>query len=126
MKNIILAVSIAILCAACNATADSASDVQDATVIEIATFKLKDGVDHATFAPLDKAVEVNHVSQQPGFVSRETGYTEQGDWLVIVHWSSLEAADASMNSFSSAPAAAEFMNHLEMSTMTMTRYAIND
>lgn len=94
----------------------------NAEVIEIATFKLKEGVSAQQFAPLDKAVEVDHVSQQPGFLSRETAYSEDGVWLVVVHWASIEDADASMNSFMGAPAAANFMSHLDAETMSMKRY----
>ena len=39
-------------------------------VIEIVTFKLGPGTGAAAFQPLDRAVEVQHVSKQPGFISR--------------------------------------------------------
>lgn len=95
-----------------------------ASVIEVASFELNEGVTPSDFATLDQAVETDHVSQQPGFVSRETAYLDN-EWLVIVHWESLDAADASMASFSGAPAAADFMNNLDATTMTMKRYTIN-
>ena len=95
-----------------------------ANVIEIATFELAKGVSVAEFADIDARVEAEHVSQQPGFVSRETGATKTG-WLVIVHWESADAAQASMDSFASAPAAAAFMDKLDASTMSMTRYNLN-
>lgn len=105
------------------ATMANAADTK-ANVIEIATFELADGVTAAEFAEIDARVEAEHVSQQPGFVSRETGATETG-WLVIVHWESSDAAQASMDSFASAPAAAAFMSKLDASTMSMTRYDLN-
>lgn len=126
MKRSMLIAGIAAICAACGATQEGPSNILEPTVIEIATFKLKDGVAPAAFAPLDAAVETNHVSLQPGFVSRETGFTEQGDWLVIVHWESIAAAEASMASFAEAPAAADFMGSLDMSSMSMKRYEINE
>lgn len=91
-------------------------------VIEIATFQLKAGVSVAEFTPLDQAVEVEHVSKQPGFISRKAAATEDGEWLVIVHWQSVEDAEASMASFAGAPAAAEFMANMDASTMQMKRY----
>lgn len=90
-------------------------------VIEIATFALAEGVSVEAFTPIDHAVEVEHVSKQPGFLSREVG-SDGSNWLVIVHWESAEAAQASMDSFASAPAAAEFMAKMDASTMSMTRY----
>ena len=91
-------------------------------VIEVVTFKLKTGVSAAEFAPIDKAVEREHVARQPGFVSRESAHGADGEWLVIVHWRSAKDADASMASFEKASAAAPFMSKLEASTMSMKRY----
>lgn len=95
---------------------------QSSSVIEIVTFKLKAGVAAADFAPIDKAVEREHVAKQPGFVSRESAHGTDGEWLVIVHWRSAKDADASMATFEKAPAAAPFMSKIEASTMRMKRY----
>lgn len=95
---------------------------QSGSVIEIVTFKLKAGVAAAEFAPIDQAVEREHVSRQPGFVSRESAHGADGEWLVIVHWRSAKDADASMATFEKAPAAAAFMSKIEASTMSMKRY----
>lgn len=95
---------------------------QGSSVIEVVTFKLKTGVAAAEFAPIDKAVEREHVARQPGFVSRESAHGADGEWLVIVHWRSVKDADASMASFEKAPAAAQFMSKIETSTMSMKRY----
>jgi hypothetical protein len=91
-------------------------------VIEVVTFKLKAGVTPAGFAPIDKAIELEHVARQPGFVSRESAYGNDGEWLVIVHWQSAKEADASMASFEKAPAAARFMSNIDAATMVMKRY----
>ncbi|GAC33149.1 hypothetical protein GPLA_2244 [Paraglaciecola polaris LMG 21857] len=93
-----------------------------AEVIEIATFKLKDGVSYQQFAPLDKAVETEHVVKQPGFISREAAKGQNGEWLVVVHWESEEAAEASMKSFMNVKAAGDFMSHIDASTMNMKNY----
>ena len=95
---------------------------QGGNVIEVVTFKLKAGVAAAEFASIDKAVEREHVTRQPGFVSRESAHGADGEWLVIVHWRSAKDADASMAGFEKAPAAAPFMSKIEASTMTMRRY----
>lgn len=96
--------------------------VETSTIIEIATFKLKDGVTPDEFYPVDQAVESQHVSQQPGFISRDSAVTEDNEWLAVVHWRSMEDAEASMASFSEAPATAEFMSKLDADTMVMKRY----
>jgi hypothetical protein len=91
-------------------------------VIEVVTLKLKPGVSAADFKPVDKAVENEHVSKQPGFLSRESAPGKDGAWLVIVHWRSVADADASMKSFSTAPAASKFMSMIIPESMVMTRY----
>lgn len=105
------------------ATMANAQDTS-ANVVEIATFDFAEGVTAETFAPVDARVEAEHVSQQPGFVSRETGATDTG-WVAIVHWETAEDAQASMDSFADAPAAADFMGMMNAETMRMTRYDIN-
>ena len=91
-------------------------------VVEVVTLKLRAGVAAAEFAPIDKAVEREHVAKQPGFVSRESAHGADGEWLVIVYWRSAKDADASMASFQEAPAAAQFMSRIKASTMGMKRY----
>lgn len=91
-------------------------------VIEVVTLKIKPGISFEEFKKIDKAVEEQHVSKQPGFISRESAAGQNQEWLVIVHWKSVEDADASMNSFSSAPAADNFMQSIDSSSMKMTRY----
>jgi heme-degrading monooxygenase HmoA len=95
---------------------------QGGNVVEVVTFKLKPGIATAEFAQIDKAVELEHVARQPGFVSRESAHGADGEWLVIVHWRSAKDADASMASFQKAPAAAQFMSKIEAATMKMKRY----
>lgn len=104
--------------------AGASSTYADTTrpVIEVATFKLKPGVSYQEFAPIDQAVKDQHVSKQAGYLSRESGAGENGEWGVIVHWQSAADADASMKSFMSAKAAQSFMLKVDASTMVMKRY----
>ena len=99
--------------------------MQIANVLEIASFKLAEGVTPAEFNVLDKAVESQLVSKQPGFISRTSSYSDDGEWVVVVYWQDMASADASMNSFANAPAAAGFMQNLQMEMMSMKRYTIN-
>jgi hypothetical protein len=94
----------------------------DPQVVEVVTLKLKNGVSYADFAPIDKAVETQHVSKQPGFLSRASAAGQNGEWLVVIHWRSAKDADASMASFASAPAAKDFMANIDASTLAMKRY----
>lgn len=108
--------------AACSSSQVKENKLEKPMVIEIVTLKLKDGISYSEFSPIDKAVKVEHVSKQPGFVSRQSAAGQNGEWLVIVHWRSEEDADASMASFTSAPAAKKFMDMIDPTTMVMKRY----
>ncbi|MDX2319698.1 MAG: hypothetical protein QNK26_03765 [Moritella sp.] len=101
----------------------SSAFAADSGVIEVVTLKLKEGVSYSEFAPIDKAVEDQHVAKQPGFISRESAAGENGEWLVIVHWQSTQDAEASMASFMRAPAAQKFVDNIDGSTMVMKRYS---
>ena len=96
---------------------------QDKGVIEIVTMKLAEGITVEEFEPVDRAIEDEHVSKQTGFVSRQAAFSD-GRWVVVVNWESAEAAQASMDSFTSARAAAKFMSMIDTNTLSMTRYTL--
>ncbi|MDP9584548.1 UNVERIFIED_ORG: heme-degrading monooxygenase HmoA [Burkholderia contaminans] len=89
---------------------------------ETTTSKLKPGISIRAFESVDKAVEREHVSKQPGFISRESAHGADNEWLVVVHWRSVKDADASMATFQRASAAGQFMSMIDASTMSMKRY----
>ena len=93
-----------------------------APVIEVVTLTIKPGTPVEAFRAADAAVGREHVARQPGFLSRESAAGAEGSWLVIVHWRSIADAQASMNSFAKAPAAARFMALIVPDSMHMTRY----
>lgn len=95
-----------------------------AQIVEVVTLKLRSGVTDPQFLVANKRVELEHVNRQPGFISRETARGENGEWLVIVHWANVRDAEASMESFASAPAAQGFMAVIDGVSMKMVRYTI--
>ena len=120
----IVLVGMVSACSMKHRTTDMPSE--PAAIIEIVTFKLKPGITAQDFGSLDKEVELQHVARQPGFVSRESAASDDGEWLVIVRWRSVQDAEASMASFSAAPATQEFMSKIQAGSMNMKRYAIID
>ena len=68
-----------------------------AYVIEVTTFKYKSSVEANTFWQRDAEIEADYTSKQPGFISRESGFSaDKMEVLVVVRWKSPEDADASM------------------------------
>ena len=112
------AIGLISACALLNTAFASSSEV-----IEVATFKLKEGVSVNEFKILDSALKRDYIAKQPGYISRESGYDNQ-EWLVIVHWRSSKDAEASMQSFMTAAPAQPFMSKLDAATMSRKRYRI--
>lgn len=122
--------ALGVVLAACAPTSMATSTLNEspmkATVVEIITFRLPNGVTDATFIAANQRVESEYVKRQPGFISRETARGDNGEWLVIVHWASLADADTSMASFATAPATAGFMAAIDAPSMTMKRYTLQN
>lgn len=76
-------------------------------VVELAIFKLKEGVGRdQLMATVDAVTE--WAKRQPGFVSRDLTYSAESDtWVDVVWWESIESAhaasEAAMTSESCAP-----------------------
>jgi hypothetical protein len=117
-------IKIRIVTAGLMLAAVSAIDVpaNTAPVIEVVTAKLKSGVTAAQMEAVDHNIETSLISKRPGFLSRESAPGDDHSWLAIVHWRSAADADASMNSFSSAPIASSFPELIEPGSMAMKRY----
>jgi heme-degrading monooxygenase HmoA len=93
-----------------------------ADTIEIVTFNLKGDASRDDFLEKNKYVEQNLVSKMPGFKSRETAVSDDGQVAVILHWDKPESAQNSMNKFVDAPESQEFQKLLDMDTFQMVRY----
>jgi len=116
---LVIVVSILFSAIAGQATAQTK---EGSPVIEVVTLKLKDGVTATQFLPIDQEIQTQYISKRPGFISRESAPGADHTWLVIVHWRTVADADASMKSFSTAPASAQFMSMIVPESMVMTRY----
>lgn len=122
MLSGLFAVMFAGMLAGCSSTPPR--EGSPVAVVEIVTLRLRDGVSHTQFLVANRRVESEHVARQPGFLSRQTARGDNGEWLVVVHWASLGAAEASMASFVSAPAAQGFMAVIDGSSLIMKRYTV--
>ena len=117
-----LFVSFLILLAISGAALGQSTMTKITEIIEIVSLKLKEGVTFEIFKAIDKAVELQHVSKQPGFISRQTAVGEDREWMVIVCRQSKKDAEASMSTFMDAPTASTFMENIDASTKVMKRY----
>ena len=96
------------------------------SVLEVTTFRLKTTVNSLAFNALDAEVESNFTNKQPGFIKRQSSVNEQGDYVVLVYWESVEDAKASMDKFMTDASVADYANMIEGASMKMNRYTINE
>ncbi|MFJ5261672.1 antibiotic biosynthesis monooxygenase family protein [Streptomyces sp. NPDC088387] len=93
------------------------------STVETVRFKLIPEIDTDTFERLDEKVESDYMARRPGFVSREVTRSEDGEYLVIVHWATPEEADATMQGFFGAAETQDFLAAIDKSTVVSGRYA---
>jgi predicted SnoaL-like aldol condensation-catalyzing enzyme/heme-degrading monooxygenase HmoA len=96
------------------------------TILEVTTFQLKSTAEASTFHELDAAVETNYTSKQPGFIKRQSGVNEKGEYVVLVYWESMKDAEASMEKFMNDASVTDFAGMIDGTTMNMARYTIDD
>jgi len=95
------------------------------TIMEVTTFKIKSDADPVAFAARDAQVENDFTSKQPGFINRQSGLDEEGNYVVVVFWKSATDADASMNKFMSDASVADYAQMIDGPTMAMARYEMD-
>lgn len=92
------------------------------TTVETIRFRLRDSIDDAAFRALDRRVANDYMARRPGFLSRETLRSPDGEYLVIVHWASEAEAEATINAFFAAPETQEFIAAVDTTTVASGRY----
>ncbi len=93
-----------------------------APTIEIVHFRLKPETSRAAFVEKNREIEQDVLMKMPGIISRETGMTEDGNVVVVLHWQRPEDAQNSMDKFVANPATKAFTALIDMDTFTMTRF----
>ena len=112
---------IGLLILSCN----QKSEIMESYVLEVTSFKYNTSVHDGHFWAEDAKIQDIYTSKQPGFISRESGYSEDSNTVVvIVRWETMADADTSMKKFMDDPAVVKFANMIDASTMTMARYHV--
>lgn len=88
-------------------------------VVELAQFKTKHGVSDAEVLTASQEAHDGFLAKQKGYVSREFLKSGDGEWVDIVHWESIEDAQAAMNAFMGHPSTKEFGEVIDPSSIKM-------
>jgi hypothetical protein len=94
------------------------------TTVETIRLRLRDGVDDADFLRLDGEVEARYMALRPGFTSRQTARSVDGEWFMVVHWASKEDAEATIHAFFSAPETQQFLAAVDLSSVSSGSYEV--
>lgn len=93
------------------------------TILEVTTFKTTPSTNASEFHKLDAEVEANFTSKQKGFIKRQSGVNEKGEYVVLVYWKSDKSAEASMSKFMKDESVATYAGMIDGASMKMARYA---
>lgn len=99
---------------------------KELSVLEVTTFRTKSAVNTSVFNKLDAEVEGNFTINQPGFIERQSGVDDEGNYVVLVYWDTHENAEASMKKFMSDPSVKEYASMIDGPSMNMSRYTVED
>lgn len=98
--------------------------MNQSTVLEVTTFTIKNNVSPEKFKVRDQKVEADFTAKQPGFIKRESGVNDSGEYVVVVYWKNTAAADASMAKFMNDSSVADYAQMIEAPSMKMVRYEL--
>lgn len=100
-------------------------EIMETYVIEVTSFKYAADVDGSTFWTRDAEIEADYTKLQPGFISRESGYSKStNEVVVVVRWKTLADADASMQKFMGDESVKDYAEMIDGPTMKMNRYEV--
>lgn len=95
------------------------------TIMEVTTFNINADVNPMAFAKRDAQVENDFTSKQKGYIKRQSGIDDKGNYVVVVFWETLADADASMNKFMGDASVADYAKMIDAKSMKMSRYAMD-
>jgi hypothetical protein len=94
-------------------------------VLEVTSFKYNANVNADTFWTRDAEIEADYTSKQVGFISRESGYSESNnEVIVLVRWKTQADAAASMKKFMTETSVQDYAAMIDGPTMKMARYNV--
>lgn len=90
--------------------------------LEIVTFRLKPGTEIGFVA--NNGIMTDWLARQPGFLSRHLGRREDGSWIDILRWQSLEQARAAADRIMAEIGDSEAMQAIDPASVDMGHAAV--
>ena len=108
-----------------NQTLKNETNMENKQIMEVTSFSINSTADPMAFAKRDAEVENDFTSKQPGFIKRQSGIDDKGNYVVVVFWKSLSDADASMKKFMGDASVADYAKMIDGPSMKMSRYKMD-
>ena len=86
--------------------------------LEIVTFRLKPGTEAGFVA--NNGIMTDWVARQPGFLSRQLGRREDGTWVDIVRWQSMEQARAAADRIMAEIGGSDAVQAIDLASVDMS------
>ena len=131
MKYTLLLACIGLMLTSCTSSKNNmeipqkSSTMKDMTIMEVTSFNINKGVNSMDFSKRDLQVQNDFTSKQPGFIKRQSGINEKGEYVVVVFWKKMADAEASMGKFMTDASVADYAAMIDGPTMKMARYTMD-
>lgn len=89
--------------------------------IEVVVFRAKTGITPEQLKSAALAV-TSVLSSMPGFIAREFGASEDGQFVDIVHWKDIASAERAAEKVISIPVCGEFFGLIDQSQMQFMHF----
>ncbi|WP_430448716.1 hypothetical protein [Rhodophyticola sp.] len=124
MIKTVLASSMGLALTAGAALACDTAATADASVVEVVEFRLAEGANQKDFMASVAALEASFLCNAPGYVSRTLTQSEDGVWLDMVYWTSLDEALAAADAIMTDDSAMSFMQAIDPESIDMAHWPI--
>jgi Antibiotic biosynthesis monooxygenase len=94
-------------------------------IVEISQFRLVQGADEGGFLEAADETQSAFLAKQEGFVGRDLLRADDGSWMDIVRFESVQAARAAFNGFAGHPAVKAFESMLDTSSVSMSHWSVS-
>ena len=95
-------------------------------LIEIITYKTKKSINREEYTRLDSVVQQLYTEKQPGYISKESGVDQQGNWLVVVSWDNEAHANGSVQALRNSSMYAGILKLIDTTTLQRKHFLVKD
>jgi hypothetical protein len=92
--------------------------------LEIVTYKIKDGVTVPDFLKASAQLEEGFARKQEGFMGRTFARSEGNEWVDVIRWQSMAAAEAASKAAMESPACGPMFGMIDEPSVKMMHFEV--